>query len=49
MQQQAIGPIAKWAAEKVVEAAADVAARQIQKRVKQMAMRKVASIRRRAR
>lgn len=49
MQQQAIGPIAKWAAEKMVEAAAGVAARRIEKRVKQMAMRKVASIKRRAR
>ena len=49
MQQQAIGPIARWAAEKVVEAAADVAARQIEKRVKRIAMRKVASIRQRVR
>lgn len=49
MQQQAIGPIAKWAAEKVVEAAAGVAARRIEKRVKQMAMQKVTSIKRRGR
>lgn len=49
MQQQAIGPIAKWAAEKVIGAVAERAAKRLERRVKQVAIEKVAQFKRRAR